>query len=288
MSLVMDSAADGLLALSSTAAALAENNEDINDDDRSSSLSELEDGPDTFDMDIESTTAAVQPEPDSEAETERLEESPDKMHRKPFGISPSKLAQSITIDNRPEIEALTDSGVSSPISLPEDSAAEDSDDGLGAPSGKMKLLDQPLNNKRKRLSDVLDPEDQQRIRRRRTGSVESEDEKDIQDSDIEDTRSRGSREITVGPLIDTESRPPSEHGDENKRAKAKEQEQPESSDEGKSKKPTTTGRATRRRGREQIDPEIQEADEDEGQESDEEVDADDADAQAKSAEEREC
>ena len=68
------------------------------DDDRSSSLSELEDdGQDTIDSEAAGQTSAV--EGDSEAETERLEESPDKAaQKKALGTTPSKLAQTVHVE----------------------------------------------------------------------------------------------------------------------------------------------------------------------------------------------
>ena len=163
----MDSPADALLALSNTAAAIADaKDRNLDDDDRSSSLSELEDAGDLLDMDIENIEdeevadhieqiddetvqqndqdiplflpSNLPPQAsqehsmidgDSEAETERLEDSPDK-GKKTFQISPSKLAQTINAsdDIRPEIEELTNSQVSSPMTPVADSPLDDLSD----------------------------------------------------------------------------------------------------------------------------------------------------------------
>lgn len=277
----MDTAADGLLALSSLAAATADN-VDLRDDDRSSSLSELDDAPDI--PDLEETPVAEPIDPDSEAETERIDESPDKLKRKPFGISPSKLAQSITANERPEIEALTDSAVSSPMSPLEDSAGEESD-AEAVDDTTDGLLSQPFSNKRKRLSDVYDNEDQDRVRRRRTGSVDSE--KGGAESEEDEIRNPPTREPTIEPLDDGIDGVQSENGDDPEQAQAQGQEPASASDEGRGKKAIVPSRSTRRRGKEltePVPPEVEE--ESEAEEVDEDADADDAEAQAKNEEER--
>ncbi|RMZ85101.1 hypothetical protein DV738_g72, partial [Chaetothyriales sp. CBS 135597] len=135
----MDSAADSLLALSNTAVALADTSDIEPDDDRSS------------------------------------KESPDKRLRKrPYGsATPSKLAQTIHAEERPEIESLTESTISSPISsnsdldelsdapVHEDESGEDED---GA----------RLRSKRKR-DDGEEPDAEEQARARRQPVVDAVD-----------------------------------------------------------------------------------------------------------------
>ncbi|WEW58474.1 hypothetical protein PRK78_003942 [Emydomyces testavorans] len=83
--------------------------DDIHDDDRSSSLSEIEEGLDEHQLEDMSPRREkiVASEVDSEAETERLEDSPNRLRNRTsivlsartYGTSPSKLAQSTTYDN---------------------------------------------------------------------------------------------------------------------------------------------------------------------------------------------
>lgn len=279
----MDTAADGLLALSNLAAATAER-VDLQDDDRSSSLSELDEPLEI--PELEEATAMDQIDGDSEAETERIEESPDKLRKKPFGISPSKLVQSMTADERPEIEALTDSAVSSPISPLDESAGEESDAEAGEDTSK--LMAQPYSNKRKRLSDVYDTEDQQRIRRRRTGSIDTD--KDGAESEEDEVPGRVTREPTIEPLddgIDAELSEIEDEEQEQEQARPQEQEPASASDEGKSKKIVVPSRSTRRRGKELLESEPHDIDEDsDREEGEDDADVDDAEVQAKSEEER--
>ncbi|RMZ84567.1 hypothetical protein DV737_g1079, partial [Chaetothyriales sp. CBS 132003] len=162
-----------LLALSNTAVALADTSDvepdDDRDDDRddegSSSLSELDEdgGDDDFDQEHEEQ---------EQAETERLEESPEKALRKrPFGTAtPSKLAQTSRADERPEIESLTESAMSSPIS-----SHSDSDELSDAPvhddeSGEDESETRSPAKRKREAAEELGAEEQARTRRRRTGS----------------------------------------------------------------------------------------------------------------------
>jgi hypothetical protein len=81
----MDSAADSLLALSNTAVNLAAKEDPLSDDDRSStsSLSELED--ELEDLEEEDIEPIAPTDADSEAETERLQVTPENLaKKKPF------------------------------------------------------------------------------------------------------------------------------------------------------------------------------------------------------------
>lgn len=294
----MDSPADALLALSNTAAAVADQRDGLpEDDDRSSSLSELENAPE--DMDIEEDEDddeepeeeedtpqdnSVLADGDSEAETERLEESPDKIKRTVFQISPSKLAQSMNAaDERPEIEELTNSEPSSPMTPVENSPSDELSDigDLIESQNPLDLLSQAatVTHKRKRLSDVMDITSDERPRKRRTESVESEDDESEAESEKPGVVTR---EPTVEPE-DAEPTVESEKEDENE----PEQEQVEAdlSDESKSKNPEKYTRSRSRRGK-GLDEVQDDEDNDPAEVSDEDVEGDDVEATAKSEEEQ--
>ena len=201
----MDSAADSLLALSNTAVALAVNDEPLSDDELSStsSLSELDD--DLEDLDEEDTEPIQPTDADSEAETERLQITPEHVARKKlFEISPSKLAQTQDVDMRPEIESLTGSPVSSPISSHADSDNDELSEGPDpeeedAPEGPtVETTTSPT--KRKREQSPSDIEDAPRPQRRRTGSPGSDDGKSDAESENDNApRSHHSQGRTIEP-----------------------------------------------------------------------------------------
>lgn len=297
----MDSAADGLLALSNTAAAIVEDHEIPDDDDRSSSLSELEDAPDNMGMDVEEEEEDDDEEEDedgivlqntlvegdSEAETERLDESPDKVKR-PFQISPSKLAHSMTVtDERPEIEELTNSDVSSPMTPVEDSPLQSELSEAEDVPNPLDILSQAATtttNKRKRLSDVMDMMEDQRPRKRQTQSIDSEDEKSEAESDLPELPSR---EATLEP-DDPEAQPDTEKDDEQEEEDAEPgTEQVDLSDSSKGKKPEQYTRSRSRRGKDNIELEAQDEDDNEVAEaSEEDAEGDDVDTTAKNEEEQ--
>lgn len=179
------------------------------DDGRSSSLSELEDGADEVDFVSTNSLLSKQLEADSEAETERLENSPYK-NEKPshveraaitFSTSPSKLAQSV-VAQVAELETFSDSAVSSPGPSDEDlaielrserSAATDDEENLRAPfrntsPRKRKHLDLEHGSGSENGAEEI------RHRRRRTQSVRS---------DAEEQSEIGlSREATIEPVDD--------------------------------------------------------------------------------------
>ncbi len=283
----MDSAADSLLALSNTAVALAEEEQVDHDDDRSSSLSELEDdGPDTMDSEAAGQVSGV--EADSEAETERLEESPDKTaQKKALGTTPSKLAQATHVDDRPEIESLTDS-----LSINESDlvSLRSSDDASSeAPGNHWGTEEDQYKNrslaKRKR-DDEQDEEEQNRARSRRTGSVSSDEPSSDSESEAEDVRSRGSRDAMADPdrAIGLPEGDPEDDVDEQE----DEEQKDDSNEESKAKKAPVRGRTTRSRGKEDLEIEDdQEAEEEpEPVEESDEAEVDDAEATAKSEEEQ--
>ena len=279
----MDSAADSLLALSETAAALAAVEEPGNGDDRSSSLSELDDD-DQEDLADEPIPAPALPDGDSEAETERLEESPDKIARKmATGNTPSKLAHISHVDERPEIESLTDSAISSPIST----GALESDDFSEAEDNEQEQLKTQLESrsptKRKREDDEQDPEEQERSRRRRTVSVMSEDNKSDGESEGREDRSQPSREAT-DELAEPEAVEDGVDGDGDQPGTTK----TDSNEDLPDKKRTARSRSSRRLGKVDSLPDADqelEDDLDAAEESDE-AEVDDAGAAAKTEEEQ--
>jgi hypothetical protein len=193
----MDSAADSLLALSNVAVIAGEDEPLTDDDERSSSLSELED--DMEDAEGEDDEEEIEPpsqidnDNDSEAETERLQVTPENLLKKkpPFEISPSKLSQRQDVDMRPEIESLTESPVSSPMSSHDDSESDASlSDGPDEPEDEPRQEIQPpltSPNKRKRESSASDVDEAPRSQKRRTGSPESDDDKSDAESEVDDT-----------------------------------------------------------------------------------------------------
>ena len=278
----MDSAADSLLALSETAAALAAVEEPENADDRSSSLSELE-YDDDEDLADEPTPVPALPDGDSEAETERLEESPDKIARKmATGNTPSKLAQISHVDERPEIESLTESGISSL-----NSTGADSDELSEAEHNEQEQLKNQLDSrsptKRKREDDEQDAEEQERSRRRRTGSLISQDDKSDGESEGGEDHSQPSREATDEP-VETEAVEDRIDGDGNQARIGK----IDSNEDLPDKQRTARSRSSRRLGKVDLLPDAnQEFEEDlEAAEESDEAEVDDAEAAAKTEEEQ--
>ena len=279
----MDSAADSLLALSNTAVALAEQDAASPDDDRSSSLSELEDAPDIGEIEPGHNNTDL--DGDSEAETERLNDSPDKiLKKKPFGISPSKLAQHISAGDtpRPEIEDLTDSAISSPApsddeSLPEEIASDVEDAGQKPVVDHFETF---TTHKRKRLTEDIVPEEQERSRRRRTGSVESDRKSDTDTEDEEERRSPLTREPTVEPLEGPEEQA-IQSGDEEQAA-----EKVRPPTDAKGKKVAISTRPLRRRGKGAASAAEVEEEAEGVEDSEDNADVDDAEAAAKSEEEQ--
>lgn len=282
----MDSAADSLIALSNVATATsnAQNNEPISDDDRSSSLSELDDN--LEDVEDEVVEPVGTAEGDSEAETERLQVTPDNLARKkPLDISPSKLAHREDVDMRPEIESLTESPVSSPISSHPDSEIEDGlsegpeadAEAQGAPE-----VDRAASpNKRKREASESDVEEAPTSQRRRTGSVESEDRKSGPESEVGDSRSQPTRE----PSAEAEITVP-EREDEDVEEPEEEHQEVEQHDTSEDSKGKSRSRP-RRRGKGEV-TQIHRAEDPNDAEAAEDTDAvddNDADAAVKTEEE---
>jgi hypothetical protein len=170
------------------------------DDDRSSSLSDLDEGldPETVPGPVRKKMAVT--DGDSEAETERLETSPNKAGKEeqvmvefaPLGQTLPESSDVISAIHRQlETERFSDSVISSPESSNEELLSDaDSDHIAGA---RNRALDGPRTSqasagqKRKRTShdngSDIDGEQDARSRRKRTGSIRSEAERDPSTSD---------------------------------------------------------------------------------------------------------
>jgi hypothetical protein len=170
------------------------------DDDRSSSLSDPDEGldPQTVSGPIRKNIAVT--DGDSEAETERLEASPNKAAKEeqvtvefaPLGQTLPESSDVISAIHRQlETERFSDSAISSPGSSDEELLSDATSDHIaGVRNG---ALDGPRTSqasagqKRKRTShdngSDIDEEQDARSRRKRTGSIRSEAERDPSTSD---------------------------------------------------------------------------------------------------------
>jgi hypothetical protein len=160
------------------------------DDGRSSSLSEIDDVSDDEPSDFdESPKPEKQLENDSEAETERIEDSPHNVRKRDIvlsaaggggsaGPSPSKLHQSTTLDDVDDDEHLVDDSPSKPRRLSNNDAIDDDNADLddaelpdsvgkkrkrveaGDETGTELGEDEPLKKRRNSIkSDLSDPID---------------------------------------------------------------------------------------------------------------------------------
>lgn len=182
----------------------------IDDDDRSSSLSDIgdEDGESLG----EETPIQIDPptEADSEAETERINSTPNKMggskkmvlNTKPFEPSPSKLALATGPESGEDDDS--ESAISSPLASTRDSVSGDAIEGEENDNEELDntaTQEQNVNGKKRKRS-LIDGDDladatQGRSRRQRTGSVQSE--ASIQNAAMSDDGSPSSREGTLEP-----------------------------------------------------------------------------------------
>lgn len=178
------------------------------DEGRSSSLSDLEDGVDEVDLVLGHPAVLRHIEADSEAETERLENSPNKnLNRNGIVIgdlsytqNPSKLAQPV-MPQAAEQELFSDSGVSSPGPSDEDLESElrsentAASDNAGGVDAAQIRGSSPRKRKHLEMEDDSGSEadaEEMRRQRRRTESVKS-------DAD-EQTELGLSREATIEPM----------------------------------------------------------------------------------------
>ncbi|PKX90943.1 uncharacterized protein P174DRAFT_375775 [Aspergillus novofumigatus IBT 16806] len=151
------------------------------DDGRSSSLSDIDDVLDNEPSDYEESPKPekIAPENDSEAETERIEDSPNHFRRtnivvSSYGPSPSKLAQSTTYDDAEDGDDQIEDSPSKPRSKP-NGILESAEDILGLEDS---ALSEGTGKKRKRPESGADLEgetgDEDEPPQKRRGSVKSE------------------------------------------------------------------------------------------------------------------
>ena len=164
------------------------------EDDRSSSLSEIEDDLDKDDADEQRVPAThVQgADVDSEAETERLEQSPHTpsktskaMGAVPFEKSPSKLAQASSAEEMANLgeDQYSDSEMSSPLASLEDpiedGIEEQEPESDQSESGELDEPAVPISGKKRKRAESEETVGQsdraQRSVRRRTASERDED-----------------------------------------------------------------------------------------------------------------
>ncbi|KAH3203844.1 hypothetical protein KXW62_006916 [Aspergillus fumigatus] len=151
------------------------------DDGRSSSLSDIDDVLDNEPSDYEESPKPekLAAENDSEAETERIEDSPNHFRRtnivvSSYGPSPSKLAQSTTYDDAVDGDDQIEDSPSKPRSKP-NGILESAEDILGLEDS---TLSEGTGKKRKRPESGADVEggtgDEGEPSQKRRGSVKSE------------------------------------------------------------------------------------------------------------------
>lgn len=162
---------------------------DLLDEGRSSSLSDLEEGMDDVDILSAASTLSRQIEADSEAETERLENSPNKhQNHKDIDTESMRGAKNPSKLNEPhpqpvaEQEPFSDSAVSSPEPSEEDAESEPRSD-HSAVSDNRKSTGEQSRHRSPKKRKHLDMEDESgseveaemaRRQRRRTQSVRSD------------------------------------------------------------------------------------------------------------------
>ena len=190
---------------------LVQGTEPVTDDDRSSSLSELDDGLDGPNAQLLDGEALEQ-ENDTEAETERLEDSPHKIiELKRQAISPSKLGQNAEAEMSPDAQKFSDSAMSSPISSDIDVFSDEEDEVNTTHAKGMGLLnhDALLLSSQKRKRSMLDDEihaipedinDESLPRRKRLRSVEVNDEDQSDLSETEEQDLQDTREVSNEPV----------------------------------------------------------------------------------------
>lgn len=185
----------------------------IDDDDRSSSLSDIEDEEGDSPGEETPIQLDVPTEADSEAETERIDSTPNKMggskkmvlNTKSFESSPSKLALTTGPESGDEDDS--DSAISSPLASTRDSVNEEVVDGDDDNNQELDdtVTQQRLVNGKKRKRSLIDGDDlvdsaQGRSRRQRTGSVASD--ASVPNDAISEDGTLSSREVTLEPTED--------------------------------------------------------------------------------------
>ncbi|KAF5860685.1 hypothetical protein ETB97_001253 [Aspergillus alliaceus] len=219
--------------------------EDDDDDGRSSSLSEIDDVSENMVFDLESPKPEkIIAENDSEAETERIEDSPNHIRLRrdivvsatSHGPSPSKLAQSTTYDEVEDEDHLPDDSPSKPR-LKNNQVP---DLGEETPGPEDSALSEGIGKKRKRagstdeLGTELDEEDEPPQKRR--GSLKS----DLSDPPADDIV------LTPEPIEEPIEEPPKSNEEETPADDIPESDLPAAPTRGrKSKKGKRKGRKTR-------------------------------------------
>lgn len=184
----------------------------IDDDDRSSSLSDI--GDEEGESPGEEIPVRIDPptEADSEAETERIDSTPNTMggskkmvlNTKSFEPSPSKLALATGPESGEDDDS--DSAISSPLASTRDSVNGDIVDGEEDNNEELDnaTTQERIVNGKKRKRSLIDGDEladaaQARSRRQRTGSVQSE--ASIRNHVISEDGSLSSREGTLEPTL---------------------------------------------------------------------------------------
>jgi hypothetical protein len=163
----------------------------IDDDGRSSSLSEIDDVSDNEPSDFEDPIKSDKLENDSEAETERIEDSPHNIRKRDIvlsaasaGPSPSKLHQSTTLDDVDDEALVADDSPSKPRRSSKNNGLTDDIPNLGG-QGEFEFPDS-IGNKRKRVEggDETGTElgDEEPLKKRRS-SIKSDLLSDPMDDD---------------------------------------------------------------------------------------------------------
>ena len=201
----MDAAAEAFLAAAQNEAALAAEKDQTSEDDRSSSLSEIEDLLDSPSGQLLPVQPAATGDNDSEAETERIDDSPDKLlAQRKLATSSSKLGHSIPMEDDMQADAFSDSAISSPLPSDEGSLNDELDDeDLAVDDTKDDSGVHQSAKKRKRslLAGLeLDDEINAQHRRKRTRSIKSDDDlsEESGDDDMQMRETRRKPKADVG------------------------------------------------------------------------------------------
>jgi hypothetical protein len=169
------------------------------DDDRSSSLSDLDEGLDAETISGAARKKTIVADGDSEAETERLEISPNKTMREeqvlanfaPLDQPLPKSSDLISAIHQMETERFSDSAISSPGSSDEDLRSDGGSDRVadvhdrafdGSGASQVSAGQKRKRTVQENESDI-DGEQENRTRRKRTGSIRSDVERDPSISD---------------------------------------------------------------------------------------------------------
>ena len=184
----------------------------LSDESRSSSLSDIEDTVENEQMRNNSHRMAEMGTGDSEAETEKIEDTPRKVYKSTnvivsgtlFDKGPNKLGQSRNTMDELEVESFSDSVVSSPGATEPELSDPDVDLEGEHKSDRLMRRNEISGKKRKRptssASDSSEEDEQEQHLRKRTGSIKSDigQERIISDEGSSDLDI--SREATAEPL----------------------------------------------------------------------------------------